>query len=166
MREFFDNNTKAISYVSDFKQLAEPDFELQDFRAMNEEYYNSGTITKESYDTYLQVQTSLERNLYNPDNLLIDLSQMEREVMRSLDLSAIDKENILSYLAISKESIKFWEVNGSLVPVKGMPWYTKDALGAIMAWHSGAVLVTSAFFGPGAGAAVVIGTAALASMCD
>jgi len=72
------------------------------------------------------------------------------------------RERVLGGLDITMDSMDYWTSQG-----RGLPWYTKDAMGALYAWNSGMAAWASAVTAnPGAGAAVVVGVAAVSSMLD
>ena len=118
---------------------------------------------------------STERELaYQLDviDALVENSEVvnQRAVIDNLrDLAMVEdflveasRQRVLGGLDITMDSMDYWTSQG-----RGVPWYTKDAMGALYAWNSGiAAWACAVTANPAAGAAVVIGVAAVSSMLD
>ena len=94
---------------------------------------------------------------------LNQLTILENQVKNNTELLEIEKERILSVIIISKASVEYWSTKSNLKSTNGLPWYAKDAVGAMSGLSTGLVGYAGLVAGPiGAGVAL-LGSAAFVS---
>ena len=123
-------------------------------------------ISNAVYTYFNAIISAYEEFPFQFSDLLLKIEQIETQVINDNVISEKERNNILTVIIITKSSIEYWSNNKNLKrgkSAKGLPWYTKDAVGAMTGVQTGLVGYATAIAGPWGGAAALIGSAALSS---
>ena len=151
----------TIPELYDFLALVHSsDLSLADYADLFAQYRVEGWSTEKELEYQLIVIDSIAADA-DIDVTIRGIENIKQMVMVDELLTAVQKSNMIDALDISIASMEYWNTEA-----KGLPWYTRDVMGALYAWNSGmagwATLVTGG--NPAAGGAVVVGVAAVSSM--
>ncbi|PID88215.1 MAG: hypothetical protein CSB06_01910 [Bacteroidia bacterium] len=123
-------------------------------------------ISNAAYTYFNAIIKAYEEFPFQFSNLLLKIDEIEGQVINDDAISEKEKNNILTVITVTKSSIEYWSdrknfKKGKLT--KSLPWYAKDAIGAMTGVQTGLVDYAILIAGPWGAAAALIGSAALSS---
>ena len=158
-----NNQQKQKEYL---QRIENTDSDIITGREIINNLIDDNQISNLEYNYFNSIINAYETYPFLFTELLLELNNIEEQVLNNENISNKEKKNLLSVLDISKASVKYWSNEDNLKNAKStkeIPWYAKDAVGAMTGVQTGLVGYATALAGPWGGGAALLGCAALAS---
>lgn len=127
---------------------------------------NSNQISDAEFNYFNSIIRAYEDYPFQFDALYAKIVEIEEQIANDNSISDTEKYNLISVIIITKSSIQYWSGEENLKKVSkknSIPWYARDAVGAMTGVQTGLVGYATMLAGPWGGAAALIGSAALSS---
>jgi len=152
-KQFLEEITNTSSDIS-------TGYEIINVMAENNEISNA------VYTYFNSIISAYEEFPFQFSDLLLKIDDIENQIINDNVISEKERNDLLTVIIVTKSSVEYWSDSKNLKrgkSTKSLPWYAKDAVGAMTGVQTGLVGYATAIAGPWGGAAALIGSAALSS---
>lgn len=154
------DNKKQFAYL---KQISSNSNDIETGKEIISELKLTGEISPNLYSYFNQVLNAYEVHAFDFSKLINEVEKIGQKLNNDDDLTEEERGSLSNVITITLASIEYWENQDSLKITTGLPWYVKDAVGAMTGVQTGLVGYSSLVFGPVGGAVALVGSAALSS---
>ena len=148
------------------KQIEYTESDISTSYEIVEKMYEEKEISETKYRVFNSITDAYKEYPFQFSELKLQLDAIEESV-ENKDISKKEKEDISAVLEICKASVEYWNndknINKAELSKGSVPWYTKDAVGAMTGVQTGLVGYANLIVPGWGGAVALVGSAALSS---